>query len=228
MQTYSDVLVDLMMDDPLAAQEDQDVATFEAMMSEGALDDADFRVPTSAERTRAAEDWDRNRFIEMYEKKDRDQCWPWTGKTDRDGYGRFYLRSLGYRMPAQRAAWHLFRGNIPKTLHVLHHCDNPGCVNYVKHLWPGTHAQNMADMAAKGRSARGERNGNSELTLAEALLIRSVMEDGGNAQEVAEEFDITPGHARSIGRGDRWGWLADEAHSQPLNADTARVREAVS
>lgn len=56
---------------------------------------------------------------------------------------------------------------------VLHSCDTPACVNPA-HLSLGTHLDNMADMAAKGRSALGERNGQSKLTEADVRWLREV------------------------------------------------------
>jgi len=47
---------------------------------------------------------------------------------------------------AQRAAWLLFIGPIPKGLYVLHKCKKqPNCVN-LNHLYLGTHADNMHDV----------------------------------------------------------------------------------
>ena len=38
-------------------------------------------------------------------------------------------------------------------MEVMHTCDNPPCIN-ISHLKLGTHAENMADMKAKGRTWR--------------------------------------------------------------------------
>jgi hypothetical protein len=60
---------------------------------------------------------------------------------------------------AHRVQWEKFFGPIPEGMHVLHTCDTPGCIN-IEHLFLGTNADNMRDMAAKGRG----RNQNSGAT----------------------------------------------------------------
>jgi hypothetical protein len=65
------------------------------------------------------------------------------------GYGRATYE--GKQQLAHRVAWQKVNGPIPEGLEIMHLCDNPSCIN-VEHLRPGTHAQNMADMAAKGRA----------------------------------------------------------------------------
>ncbi len=79
-----------------------------------------------------------------------DACWPWQGQCDKDGYGRF--ETGGHRIQAHRISALL--SAMPIDEKICHRCDYTSCVNPA-HLWPGTQAQNMADMAAKGRARNG-------------------------------------------------------------------------
>lgn len=78
-------------------------------------------------------------------------CWLWTGATAR-GYGTFGSGGqFGRNVLAHRFAWQRKNGPIPAGMVICHSCDNPPCVNPA-HLWIGTHADNVADKIAKGRS----------------------------------------------------------------------------
>jgi hypothetical protein len=87
-------------------------------------------------------------------------CWLWHGAvTGRGDYGRTILGARkGRTRPAHRVAYELTRGPIPEGMCVCHACDVPLCVN-PEHLFLGTQADNVADMVAKGRVAKGIRNG---------------------------------------------------------------------
>lgn len=99
------------------------------------------------------------RFWAKVDKRGPDECWPWLGGTS-DGYGVIGVgrRAEGVKR-ATHIAWTLEHGvPLPDGMDALHKCDNPPCVN-PKHLFPGTQADNVKDMLAKGRHSHGRRHG---------------------------------------------------------------------
>ena len=119
-------------------------------------------------------------------------CWEWQGSFFSNGYGRTIVdrKSVG----AHRVAYEKFHGvPIPEGMHGCHRCDNRKCVR-PSHLFLGSPADNMRDMAEKGRSLAGSRNPNSKLTEEQVADIRHRYAAGGVTQrELADEFGVVEG-----------------------------------
>jgi len=111
-------------------------------------------------------------------------CWHWTAQTDRDGYGM--VKMNGKPVRAHRWSYEYFHGDIPEGLCVLHACDNPPCTN-PKHLFIGSHQDNMTDMMRKGRSTAGEASASSKLTEADVHKIRA---SKATQQALADEYGV--------------------------------------
>lgn len=138
---------------------------------------------------------------------DPEKCWPWTGANDgRKGYGRFKIQS-DWGVGTHRVAYALAYGLIPRGLDVLHRCDNPPCCNPA-HLFIGSHKDNMADMALKGRAngvgRPGEANANAKLTQANVTEIRGLIQAGHRNTEIAARYGVGDDIISKIKTGKAW------------------------
>jgi len=130
-------------------------------------------------------------------------CWSWTGATNSRGYGRIGV------LYVHRISWEIHWGAISDGLWVLHRCDNPPCTN-PDHLFLGTHADNMADAASKGRlNGRPNRpvreaNPASKLTAEQVHEIRQLRAAGVKQRDVAARFGVSQSLIGQIATGKIW------------------------
>lgn len=131
-------------------------------------------------------------------------CWYWIGSVDALGYGRF--AALG-EVKAHRAAYRSFNGPIPSGMFVLHRCDTRCCVNPA-HLMLGTQADNMRDMAQKGRNKsipkHGESNPMAKLTAEKVFEIRRRVLAGETQRSMCAEFGVSPMTISRAVRKESW------------------------
>ena len=138
-----------------------------------------------------------SRFWRMVAIGAMDDCWPWQGYRDDDGYGTFTYR--GTRRPAHELALSFSVGESRTPgLDTCHSCDNPPCCNPA-HLRFDTRASNVADMHERGRDRQ-----RSKLSAADARTIRERRANGARQKDLAEDFGVTDGQISMIVRGIRW------------------------
>lgn len=80
---------------------------------------------------------------------------------NKEGYGQMqsYLEGKKLHYLMHRVAYQVYyKDDLTPNDVICHKCDNPACVN-PKHLFKGTHEDNVQDKVSKGRQAKGDANG---------------------------------------------------------------------
>lgn len=150
-----------------------------------------------------------DRFMDRVEPVTESGCWLWRGPVCRAGYGKIGRGRRGTgTIKTHRLSWELFVGEIPIGLNVLHKCDVPCCVN-PRHLWIGSHRENVTDKIRKGRArsgvTRGTDNKNAKIGPAEA---RAIAADDRFQRVIAAQYGISRSNVSSIKRRLTWKHLA--------------------
>lgn len=192
-------------------------------------------------RLRVSAETATSRFWKLVNKDGPDhalgKCWVWTG-FGTNGYGMFCAN--GKRYSASRYSYELLRGPVDPSLWILHHCDNPSCVNPV-HLYAGTVIENNADMVARDRYSSGDKHyskthpelrprgvdvPHAKIADAEVLEMRRLYRDGANLPELANRFSVSSGTVFNAVRGKTWKHLPD-AVIRPVRAHKKMTVEMV-
>ena len=141
----------------------------------------------------------------------QDGCWGWKGGTN-GKYGKI-LTKHGWL--AHRLSWILHFGEIPKSMCVLHTCDNTICTN-PNHLFLGTVKDNTQDMLQKNRNnpPRGEKNGNCRLKESQALEIIQLIKNKNRLKDIAIKYGVSETHISKIKNKRKWAYLWDTISQQ--------------
>ncbi len=179
-----------------------------------------------------------NSELELFWKKINvqgpEECWNWVGlKGESTGKKYPTVWIEGKSLAAHRVAFELHHRPLVAGECVCHHCDNPRCCNPA-HLFAGSHADNLADMTAKGRRApgektrpkriyrgdehharrhperlaRGERVGGAKLTGSMVTAIRSSVTQGIPQRVIAKRLGISPANINMIVKRRTWKHVA--------------------
>lgn len=116
------------------------------------------------------------RFWLKVNKGDINECWNWSGKKRKDGYGVVFYK--GRETRAHRVIFFMQGLALTSSDVVMHKCDNPACVNPT-HLKIATQQENLKDMRQKKRntfSLSGIDHPNSKFNYKDIKEIKKLSE----------------------------------------------------
>ena len=153
------------------------------------------------------------RFWGLVERRSKDNCWPWLGDTDRNGYGVFFFNGKVYGAHELSLSFSTGEKRLD-GLDTCHSCDTPECVNPA-HLRFDSRLSNVRDMHARGRQGRS-----GKLTDEKITEIRKRRANGARQIDLARDYGVSDGQISMIVRGKRWAEVGG-----PIEKDRAQYRK---
>ncbi len=145
---------------------------------------------------------DQLRFWAKVDRRSENECWPWLGKPNNQGYGYFMYQRQTYI--ATRIMYFLHNAKDPNDLMVCHTCNNKMCVN-PNHFYLGTSSENQQQAFDDGLSHRkGELNNRARLWEQDVLEIRRLASLGVSPKELSRRYPIRIRAIRSIIARETW------------------------
>lgn len=136
-------------------------------------------------------------------------CWEWIALSGTNQYAQTHFNGKSIR--CHRLAYELTYGEILDGMLVCHHCDNPPCCN-PKHLFLGTHQDNIDDRERKGRNklpkVKGENHGNHKLTNNQIIKIRNLYSSGNYSYRLLSKmYSVSFSQIRNIVKRKAWSHI---------------------
>lgn len=148
----------------------------------------------------------------MYQKRvvNSNKCWESSGKarvlhSSGKGYPVIRIKVEGAWESWKMAKVIAYLAKLPQHgPQILHSCNNPECWN-PKHLYWGTHAQNMKDKIQAGTNLAGERHNLVKLTQSQVEEIRYRGSTGKEShKQIAEDYPVNRRQISRIIQKVRW------------------------